>query len=402
MKAGQYLKTRPASFWTRLVLIVTSGLVFGYLLEERPSTAELRFYSYRLLQKAIPTKKTRPKYTALIIIDDDEYWKNPELAHRVPINRKYLSQLVRALSNADPAVIGLDFDFSSPFPEAPDPDDPAYEQETRELTEALHFASGERPVILPASLGINAKGDYAAEPSVYDKFNPNNVLCFRQQSCTGYIALPFDPAVLPSDLHLANGDKLMPFSEALAEAYDDAFQPGGAYAEYMAPQAFQPVTMKASDVLRDAKQYKAKLHSKIAIIGGAWHTRAYGRGDLVDLHPTPLGLMSGVTIHANYVEAMLDSRTLLGLSTSLRLSLEWMLAFLLALGLNIPLLGRWGLGLLGLSFALLVVACIVFSVFGIFFEFVLPSLALLVHYVLEKVLHWRALALKAEESGMEV
>src|SRR5216684_1282587 len=131
-----YLTRQSIFFWARLICIVTFGVFLGYILEERQDTAVLRSYSYRALHKITP-RKSRIRYTAIIAIGDDEYWKDPELAHRVPINRKYLSKLLRSLNEADPAVIGLDFDLSSPFPDEENADDPKYSAETQDLVAAV-------------------------------------------------------------------------------------------------------------------------------------------------------------------------------------------------------------------------------------------------------------------------
>jgi CHASE2 domain-containing sensor protein len=385
-RANTHLRSQNSWFWIRLIGIVTIGVSLGYVLEERPQTIAIRSYSYRALQRIAPSK-ARTKYTAIVAIGDEEYWKDPNLAHRAPINRKYLSKLLRALNEADPAVIGLDFDLSSPFPDEQIADDPGYTRETQDLVAAVRDISKDRPVILPLALGTNSSRAYVAEPSIYDRFNSHNELCFKNGRCAGYIALPFDLKVLPPELILANGDKVLPFCKALAVAFDDTFVPAGDYTEYLDQDAFQQWTFQASDILKNPKQYKMKLHSRIVLIGGFWHTRAYNRGDLVDLHATPAGPMSGALIHANYVESMLDSRTLSGLSTWFRLILEWILTFLLALSLQIPDVRRWGLALLFLCLASLGLAYCVFLVFGVFFEFVIPSCAIVMHYVVEKIVH---------------
>ena len=192
-----YLKTRGISFWIRLFAIVTVGVGIGYFLEEQQITANLRFYSYRMLQNIIP-RKQRPNYTAIVLIGDEEYWKDPQLAHRSPINRSYLGRLLRALNEADPTVIGLDFDLRSPLPDENKPDDPEYQRETQEFVAAFREVANQRPVVLAKAIGTNSKGEYIYEPDVYDNFDLGNGAKSPPNPNSFWdIALPFDPRVLP-------------------------------------------------------------------------------------------------------------------------------------------------------------------------------------------------------------
>lgn len=394
------IPNQSVGFWVRILLFVTAGVLIGFFLEEVPQTEAVRSYSYRMLSKMAP-RHTRPRYTAIVAIHDEEYWKDSDLAHRVPINRRYLGKLIRKVDEADPAVIAIDFDFSSPFPEEKQTDDPKYTSETNELVEALRIASKHRPVILPTALGTDAHGKYVLESNVYDSFNPNNELCYANQPCRGYFALPFSPELLPPEISLANGGKLNSLSGASVTSFDDTFVPRGEYVDFMEASRFDPLIFTASDLMQHPEQYKNKIHSRIVLIGGIWHSRAYRRGPLVDLHYTPLGYMPGVLLHANYIESMLGERSLMGLPATIRLPFEWLVTFLVAILLQLPKIKQWDWILVPLGIASLGIAYALFRSIGIFFEFIIPSIFILGHYVLEKIVHWRGLAKKyaAEHQG---
>lgn len=393
-----YIKTLSVSFWIRIVLIVTLGVVIGYFLEEQQITANIRFYSYRVLQKVIP-RKQQPNYTAIVLIGDEEYWKDPQLAHRTPINRAYLAKLLRAINDADPTVIGLDFDLRAPLPDENQADDPAYHQETDELVKTYREVSRQTPVILPKAIGTNYYGEYVLEPDVYDAFGISAGTDPALHSF-GYIALPFDPRVLPQTIAISSGKELMSFSEALVYAYDPKRVPAnsgghgrGLYAGYINQNEFKNVTFYATEILKDPQKFKRLFHPKVVLVGGSWHSRAYDRGGIIDLHLTAAGSIPGVFVHANYVEAMLDLRTFPGLNLWLRLTLEWVLTFILAFCVQLPAIRERDWAALAIIVFLIVFGAIgMFYVFAILFEFALPVCAIFAHYSVEKILHWRKLA----------
>lgn len=390
-----FIPNQSVGFWIRILSFVTAGVLIGFFLEEVPQTEAVRSYSYRMLSQIV-SRHHGPRYTAIVAIHDEEYWKDPELAHRVPINRSYLANLLRKVDDADPAVIAIDFDFSSPLPEEKQREDPNYASETKDLNDALSIVSKHRPVILPTTMGTDAHGKYVLESNIYDISNGNNALCHENQPCRGYIALPFSPELLPPEVKLADGCKLNSLSGASVVAYDDTFIPRGEYVDFIEAARFDPVTFTASDLIQNPEHYKSKLHSRIVLLGGIWHSRAYRRGPLIDLHYTPIGSMPGVLLHANYIESMLGEHSLAGLSAWIRLPFEWMVTFVVAVLLQLPKIRQWDWMLVPVGIFFLGIAYALFRSIGIFFEFVIPSIFIFGHYILEKVVHWRELARKYE------
>ena len=146
----------------------------------------------------------------------------------------------------------------------------------------------------------------------------------------------------------------------------------------------------SGELLRSPEQFKDDIRSKIVIIGGAWHTRAYGRGSLVDTYYTPAGDMIGATIHANYVEALLAGKVYRPLAGWVATIIEGVLVLLVAFVFAAEDRPRPK----SLLLALLVLACalvsyVAFTNFGVFFDFLIPLLAVAFHAGLEQVLEWR-------------
>src|SRR6185503_12794923 len=78
------------------------------------------------------------------------------------------------------------------------------------------------------------------------------------------------------------------------------------YGSFMPPQAF--TTVSANQVLERDPEALRKLAFKVVILGGHWHDRGHNRGNWVDAYDSPIGNVPGILIHANYAEALLDSR----------------------------------------------------------------------------------------------
>jgi hypothetical protein len=122
-------------------------------------------------------------------------------------------------------------------------------------------------------------------------------------------------------------------------------------------------------------------------VGAAWHTLAYDRGPLADRHRTPVGVISGAEMHADFAEAMEDSRSYHRVSWWVQQTLEWLIALSAAvLFLRYP--GRWaGAGVLvGVTLAMVLIEWVTLHLFGVFLEIFIPVFALYVHSVMERVL----------------
>ena len=105
---------------------------------------------YETYQNLSP-RRPYARNTVVVLIGDDEYWRSIP-AGRVPIRRDYLANLVLALDSLEPALIAIDFDLRSPLPDGSIVENPAYQEETQRLHEAIQKTSRRRPVVLPKTI----------------------------------------------------------------------------------------------------------------------------------------------------------------------------------------------------------------------------------------------------------
>src|SRR5713226_8565652 len=78
------------------------------------------------------------------------------------------------------------------------------------------------------------------------------------------------------------------------------------YGRFLKVSEFQKLS--APDLLGGLASSKNCCRDRIVLIGGAWHQYGMNRGPLVDTHHSPVGEISGLYLHANYIEALLDEK----------------------------------------------------------------------------------------------
>lgn len=391
------LREKGMRYWIIAAVLIAIGTFLGDWLGGLPAWVSARYRVYWILQGLAP-HPPHAKRTALVVIGDAEYWQG-ELGRRVPIKRNYLARLLRKLDAADPALIALDFDLRSPSEtliEHPD-----YVDETTEFITAVKAVSLNRTIVLSRSIHQSvSKNEYSLEHSIYDGngLDPSAVRA-------GYIQLPFDIRQIPLMLNLEDGSQLDSFSGAVVRAVDekaleDAQSQGEdslPYGSYMKAEDF-PQFSAAHVLEADPGVLKSKLKYKIVIVGAAWHRNAFERGEQVDMYQTPMGMMGGLFIHANYVETLLDSRTYKPLPESIGIGVEVILSAVIAMIFALDYRSRSKVALLGfLSLALLGFAYVSWQNLGLFFDFFVPSVLLISHAAVEQTREWRLGAREAAE-----
>jgi CHASE2 domain-containing sensor protein len=394
------LRSKGIAHWLTVLVLTAVGTWIGHWVGQKQTWVDVRYWIY---QKTFDAARIRgplyPKRTALVLIGDEEYWMG-ELAGRAPIKRDYLAKLVEKLDAADVAVIALDFDFRSPVPDGAMIEHPDYRAETRRLAAALKTVASRRPVILPATVGVDDQGYYVERTTIFSNFDFGASRVSR-----GYIQLPYDLRRAPVGLELNTGETLDSFALAMVGAVDATARQRIAadgmdalpFASYMTESDFAGTTpedaklFSSSAILNgDPTVLRKNLGARIVIVGGAWSSLAYGTGKRVDMHPSPAGSMPGVFLHANYVEAILNDRTYRPLSDKLVMALE------IALVLGVAVILALSMGTLR-TFTLVSAVCVGFvfvSYFflqnlGMFFDFFVPVAVLSGHLAVEKVMHWR-------------
>ena len=381
-------------YWVRVALVAILGIYVGEIINDTECWVRIRYGAYQFLQ-SLSWRKPHAQRTVLVLIGDDEYWKG-ELESRVPIKRDYLAKLVDAASAANAAVIALDFDLRSPSPEGNPSEFPEYQAETTKLIDAITSASSSgKKIVLTKTLHDEGGGIFVTESDIYEPMPTQ-----WQNVRTGYHVFADDTRRLPPVLKTKTGQLIEPFSLALARAEnapaleDIADFTATLYAGFLPTDKFPKVY--ATDLLKNDK--KPDLANKVVIISGVWHQLGFDRGAEVNAYDTPVGHIPGVFIHANYFEALWDSRIYRVWEGWYMRTTEFFLAFLIALPFAPALQKRTKREriLVGAFPYVLISLASYISVinFGWFFDPLIPVLSVTAHGVLERVLHWRAAAAK--------
>lgn len=408
-KAGHWawarLREKDLRYWaTALLLLVFTATATPHIYSYLGLTG-LRARLFEWLATSGP-RPLEPRFVKVVLIGDDDYWRGKDGGRR-PIDRNLLADLVRILAAAGAHVIALDFDLRLPDPAASSV--PAlYQDETKNLIAAIVAAaqSGHKVVLSKAIWG-DAQGSYVFDPDTYEAAglcadldaqgnwqNPGqgvvvDTAAQRNISC-GYIALPYDEIGIPGQLRLANGKNLASFALAVAEARDYGAVDASAtlsYGDYI-PEATwraQGMIISSHRVLQPGSDLSA-LDGQTVIVGADWSSLAADRGDLIDVHSTPVGPMIGALIHANFVEALLDSRTFRGTSPRLVRGAELVFGFIAAI--VFALAKRLWTKLAAVVVLLLLLLLIQWSalhLIGVFFDGFIPLLALLLHSFYERL-----------------
>ena len=391
--------------WARVIVLTLLGVYLGHTAEHAGFLIDLRYRLHQLLTTYVSTRPVHPRYTRLVTVNDEEYWRG-DLAGRQPIKRDFLASLLRAVDQANPAVIALDFDLS-----ASDPTSSAvhgdYRDETTVLMTAIREIASRRPIVLARTINRDGEG-YFLEADIHDgDSRDGRVVCAKRPSDStvpnvycGYIALPRDIRRLPPALRMERemrGVRLDSFALATARASSretDYTRPiEVAYGSFMPFERYVEASAVASagKILTDLTE-RRKLAHRIVLIGANWSSLGYGRGPGVDRHPSPVGDVPGVLLHANYVEAILDGRTYRPIPLEVAVGVEVVVVLAVALGISTRRKAAiWGLTATGL----VAVWYVLFQNFGRFFDGLIPLIMVGSHAAFEQVREWRREALAA-------
>lgn len=379
-------------YWFVFTALILLGMWIGSWLEKQHIAMSFRYMTYQAMQELAPGHPF-VQNTVIVLIGDEEYWTG-EPARRVPINREYLAKIVRALDDAKPKVIALDFDLRSPTPDGkPHIDHPAYEKERLVLLKTLDDVSLHRPIILPRTVTLMEDSYYVQEADIHDGYDFHGGNVWK-----GYINLPFDYRMVPLTLYMRDGSPVKSFAEAIVERVNpDALKhlhEGGEfpYGRWLTLGSFTDRHLvSASDVLNHNAEAFNKIGGNVAIIGSGWSKLAYGRGPLADEHFTPAGRAPGVFMHANYVEALLSDRTYGRWGEIFLLTIEFIFSFALAaiFALDLRPFAKLATILL-LPIFLVLLSYLSFLNLGRFFDFFVPMTLVLGHAGIEQIREWRA------------
>ena len=395
----RHLSGKGVTHWLIVTILVLSGILIGEFISEHKLLIGPRHWVYKWMQRASWTSPTYSNRVYTVTITDEDFWKGP-LVGRTPLKRKYLADLITRIDSVHPRVIALDvnLDLRDFNPGVSDycPDDGA-----DALREAIKNCKAH--VVLPRSL-VFEHG--SAEESLLMPAEPREYLVqpsmFRVEDfpsgrvSEGYVSLPYDIRQVPLVVKIQNERPMDSFAAAIARVWDSRCvelargneKDGLPYGTFIASEGF--TDLSAGKVLMQETDL-AKLAGNVVLIGGTWHQQGYQEGRQVDLHPTPVGEIGGVVVHANYVEALLSHLTIKPLGKTRSLIIEILLSYLIAVIFAwdmSPLRQAVSAGLVFLS--LFTMSLFAWQNLGLFFDFSIPLILLGGHTIFEKVREWRA------------
>jgi CHASE2 domain-containing sensor protein len=316
--------------------ISVSSTLFTHLIEGKGAIREtareirdvnlhlqLRFYQLLTHLRPIPFQ---PAYVSLAYIDDDTHWTT--LYGDQPTNREYLARLITNASqtNTKAEVIGLDIELLAPrhFPDGGDAQSRFTENQA--LLYAIQFATKQGvPVILAGVYYADEKNALFELPNIFTRqelMSPTNPDCTLVRCPSyGYINLPDDKRQIPLEKDLQSAESSNPqivdsFALALANAVkgpieirrkpllsSSTLREGRILGTFLLEDQYPQIS--APNLANGESSAKQACAGRVVLIGGRWHD-LQGYGDFVDQHLSPAGFMSGLGLHANYLESLLQ------------------------------------------------------------------------------------------------
>jgi hypothetical protein len=158
---------------------------------------------------------------------------------------------------------------------------------------------------------------------------------------------------------------------------------------FLSRESFASQCVSAGKVIAGDASALSALASKIVIIGGDWHRDAWNRGEPIDEHVTPQGLMPGALIHANYIEAVISEQMTDSSGESLHIVIELLVGFSLAtiFACAVGYSKFFYLGILVLVIG--AVSFVAWSNIGMFVDAAPPLILLSGHAAADKVIDWK-------------
>jgi len=391
-----------AGFWGRaltvLLIVFAANLVieFGVLTSLFPLLHSLQLKSHQLLFWMLP-RPASPKWVRMVLIDDELH---QEL--REPTDRRYLAKLVRNAAIGDAAVIVLDVALTVPGGRREGEDSPERKEMDEDLRNAIFDAAKLGvPVIVPCWID-RSNGNETLIPSIYpDWALPLSTENHGRSDCA-YLACARRGNVNPAD-----DERKIPLSTELAVSSqcEDSLALAATTAYEQATNRL-PLTKEKKTIVEEIRHHEyvfggflgeaqfqtisirdlaagkpaalRECRTRIVIIGGKWH-EALGQGRGVDVHETSAGPMAGMYLHANYIEALLDDRTMREIPPLLGLLFDLGVGALLYSSYHKAKTTRGRYIVLSVFLLPLMGAYIAFVTLGYYLDFVLPLVACFIH-----------------------
>jgi CHASE2 domain-containing sensor protein len=390
---NQALKSllRPSVF---VVLIVVG--VCAYFLEDVqqsiPFLYKAQLKAHQLVSDLM-SRKLDVQRVAVVEVDDEAFW-SPPVSGIQPTNRKFLANLAKIAADNGASAVAIDFQLKSPS-DLPG-DDPIRKADNAYLLKKVREITAQgKPVIL--SMGLKPEGDgWKREPNIYfDNELPPNVFL-------GHINMPLDHRQIPLVMNAKDEPDgptrpYLSFAQAIAYSYEesthwkhktqddwrirraqshDEFVYGG----FWPRGEFLPIP--ATKLLTDPEVQKL-CNNRIVIIGGTWHQYSKNSGPPIDSFESSVGLIPGVYMHANYVEALLSSNFEPGVPQWAAIAFDVVLAVLAYIGFGLTKHRAVQATIISVMILPLLLGYLMLANFGIYLDFALPLLLISIHLGLD-------------------
>jgi CHASE2 domain-containing sensor protein len=409
-----------SSFLTRA--IERKGAVRETLLEIRDVNLHIQLRFYQLLTQLRPIP-FQPSMVSLAYIDDDTHWTT--LYGNEPTDRAFLARLITnaAQAKTKARAIGLDIELLSPrhFPNGADAA-PRY-AENQTLLKAIHFAANQGvPVILASVYSHSADAERGSIeiPNIYTQQDLQATVDCAQVECPvfGYIDLPNDKREIPliEQVKLADGEtqqRLASFALAIVEAIrgpefveenallSKSIWQGTNVDGTFLPERSYPL-ISVSNLFNGESSAERACAGRVVLIGGRWHD-LQGHGNFVDQHLSPAGYLSGLGLHANYVESLLQGELTHEVPVSVGVLTDLIIGIAIYVCFEMARSWRWKMLVLGSALVLpMLLALLFLDITNRYLDFLLPLELYFLHIFYELLTkHFRWKTASHEPTGTQ-
>jgi CHASE2 domain-containing sensor protein len=402
-------------FWQRALPVLAVVLSFNVIVrldwirEELPFVTRWQYGFHRALASVYP-RELKARVVKAVEIDTALHEQLGEPA----TNRKYIATLLENAAKGHAAVVVLDFKLVVPEGKTEGSDAEERKEQNATLLEAVESATqAGTEVVVPCWLGPAVDHQFVRRPGIFrDNELPlargtkeagaqkkTEEPCGRPACATlGNINLPIDKRQIPLLAQMAADD---PCAESLSLAAVNSYEERTGifprtredhkikqaieekefvYGSFLAEERFPKIPAKA--LAEGNEEAERSCLGQIVVIGGNWRAD-FGRGERVDAYETPAGMMAGMYLHANYIEALLDERYQKEVPLWLGLVLDLVVGAGLYVSFHRANTLKGKLRILGLFFVPLAASYVAVANAGFYLDFILPLLGCFVHLGVE-------------------
>jgi len=402
-------RSKSRRYWLTAALVLAVTLYGTPWVNEQLGLNSVRYHLFQITG-TLTARPLRARFTKIVAINNNDYINGSKGVS--PVNRAYLGHIVTALKNNDVPIIALDFIFHfadrrmSPV-RVGDYSSVGNRDEVDTLIKAVIAAADDnKKIILPIDVvPVDGSDSYRIVPAIYQAYGictklvadgvwyssgaPGFELSPKAQkniNC-GYIELPFDPRQIPPLIDVNQNRRIASLSLAVAAARDpEALKVVGSSTKYtisLPPSRSEPFS--AGQLIRGDEKALDALRPSAVIVGGTW--LAHDKPEPVDLHEGLIGRISGVLMHENYTEGILDERLVTPLPDWVRFAIEAIVG--IAFAIAFAAFSEFWMKLLllvGIAVSLLLAQWLAFILFASLLDVFLPLVSLALHSILEKLL----------------